>query len=94
MGLDEFTTSSSTSSNNSKDESDTTEDTEEPSDEDGFPSKEHIATVLNYRASTTNVGVEVKDGQLTGSADDFAMLFALMFLDIDEADPYNLTEDK
>lgn len=77
MGLDAFTSGD--------DEQEDDESEEQPTD-DGFPSKERLGTIVRSRALKYDVSIEVEDEQLTGNAEDFGMLFALMCLDVEDAE--------
>lgn len=80
MGLDEFTT---------EDEDSSSEDVEELG-ENEFPEVEQIAEVIRRLAINKPVDIKTKDNLLQGTTEDFAMLFAYMFLEYPDADPYQL----
>lgn len=92
MGLDDF---SSGDSDSSSDEDSWEDDWgSEESDEDQFPPKEVIANILLHHSHNKGVDIEVDGRELKGSAEDFAMIFALMFLDYPDADPYSLEDPR
>lgn len=92
MGLDDF----SSDDTDSSDESDGWEDdwNTSPVGEDEFPTPEQMGEILRHHVFDKGVDIEVDGEELTGDASEFGKLFALMFLDYPDADPYNLEDPR
>jgi len=84
MGLDAFTSGD--------DEPEDDKSKEQPTDE-GSLSKEYLETVVRSRALKYDLNISVDGQQLTGSAEDFGMLFALICLDVEDAELDNFKHE-
>lgn len=84
MGLDAFTSGD--------DEPEDDESEEQPTD-GGFPSPERIGRSLREKALNSQLDIEDDGETLSGKPEEFGMAFALMFLDVDDADPYSLNDE-
>jgi hypothetical protein len=84
MGLDAFT---------SGDDKPKDDESKEQPTEDGSLSKEYLGTVVRSRALKYDLNISVDGQQLTGSAEDFGMLFALTCLDVEDAELDNFKHE-
>lgn len=92
MGLDDFSTGDSddiSSEDSVEDDWDTGDE-----EEGRFPSTEAIAGVIRHHSMKKDLGIEVDGQELKGDAEGFAKLFALMFIDYPDADPYSLEDPR
>jgi hypothetical protein len=71
-----------------------TEETDERSEEQVESTKQFIGVNIRDRAQQSNFDIEVQDGELSGSLEDVAMLFAVMTMDFTEAEFDELINDE
>jgi len=88
MGLDDF--SSGDDSDNSSDDNWEENWNGDDSQSNEFPPKGAIANIIKEHAEQDTIDVSVNGSELSGNAEEFAMLFGLMCLDYPDSDPYNL----
>ena len=89
MALDDLVDNKSDEIDKDVDASDNEEETKEVKS-----TKEFIAVNMRDRVLNNNhLDIQEQDGRLEGSTEDFAMLFALMTMDIKEADFDELIND-
>lgn len=70
------------------------EDNDERTKEQIDSTREYIGVNIEQRIQQSNFDIEVQDGELRGSIDDIAMLFAVMTMDFQEAEFDELINDE
>lgn len=91
MGLDSFTSDDNEPEDNEPEEQ--SDDSQEQPTDDDFPNKRQMGIVTKSRARKHDLDIDIDGEQLTGHAEDFGMLFALMCLDVPDADLDNIEHD-